>query len=206
MKYTKTYLMNPYSLVSTVLLTIQQSISKTKLGRSGWLKIESGVRQGTVRSPVLFNAMMGGIANKMRGEDRRQGKKTLILAGKILSWRKDGKQAEEKQNLMIKEYELKINMDKTVTMRILRNLDTGLKTKVNYATVRSVNKCTDLESQTNSEEIDGEINKGLRSGSKFYQIVKLLIKEILRNIRDHKTTHKPIQGYFKLILTFNAKT
>jgi hypothetical protein len=73
---------------------------------------------GIVLSSVLFNAMMGGIANKERVEDKGQGMKTLILEDKIMIWRKDGKQTEEKlnqRNLIIEEYELKLNMDKAVT-------------------------------------------------------------------------------------------
>jgi hypothetical protein len=41
-----------------------------------------------------------------------------MLEDKIMIWRKDGKQTEEKlnqRNLIIEEYELKLNMDKIVT-------------------------------------------------------------------------------------------
>jgi hypothetical protein len=40
---------------------------KTELGRPGWFRTNSGVREENVLSPVLFSAMMDEIANKIRG-------------------------------------------------------------------------------------------------------------------------------------------
>jgi hypothetical protein len=58
------------------------------------------------------------------------------------------------------ECELKLNMGKIVTVRILRRLDADLKTKVNYPIVRSVNKCIHLESQIQKKN-NGGISKGI---------------------------------------------
>jgi hypothetical protein len=53
------------------------------------------VRQGIVLLAVLFNAILGGIANQMKAEGKREDMKTLMLEDKIMTWRKDGKETGE---------------------------------------------------------------------------------------------------------------
>jgi hypothetical protein len=44
---------------------------------------------------ILFNVIVGGIANKLKGENRMPDRKTLIFSDSILSWGKDKKETEE---------------------------------------------------------------------------------------------------------------
>jgi hypothetical protein len=70
-------------------------------------------------------------------------------ADSVLIWEKDKNEIEEKLNqwnhLIIKEYKLKMNTDKIVTMSIPENLDTNFRTKVNDITINQVNKLIILE-------------------------------------------------------------
>jgi hypothetical protein len=65
------------SLQESASVKVVPRYVKTKLWWSGWLKAKSAVRQGSVLSPFLFNAMMD--------ETKEPGAKTLILA-KCVGW------------------------------------------------------------------------------------------------------------------------
>jgi hypothetical protein len=57
----------------------------------------------------------------------------------MLIWGNDENKTEEKLNqwnLIITEYKLNLNMEKAVTMRISRNLDTKVKIEVNNTMVK----------------------------------------------------------------------
>jgi hypothetical protein len=45
---------------------------KHRIGRSGWFEISGGVRQGSVLSSFLFNAMTNEIAHKLEEKTRGQ--------------------------------------------------------------------------------------------------------------------------------------
>lgn len=47
-----------------------QTMLKQKIGRSRWFEISGGVRQGSVLSPVLFNAMTNEVAHKLEEKTR----------------------------------------------------------------------------------------------------------------------------------------
>jgi hypothetical protein len=56
-----------------------------------WFKTNTGVRKGSVLSPVLFYPMMDEIANEVRRENKRPHMKTLFL-DILLVWGKDRKE------------------------------------------------------------------------------------------------------------------
>lgn len=60
---------------------------------------------------------------------RRPNIETLIFENNYLILEKDKEENEQlnQQNLVTKKYELRMNMDKKVTMRISRNLDKANK-------------------------------------------------------------------------------
>jgi hypothetical protein len=105
----------------------------------------------------LFNAIIDKIFNKAKEENRRPDMKILISAEDVLIWGKDKKEIEEKLNqwnLIIKECGLRMNMDKTATMIISRNLDTNVRIKVNDTTVKEVDKFIHVGSEINSEGME----------------------------------------------------
>jgi hypothetical protein len=105
---------------------------KIKLGRLEWSESSSGARYRSVLSSILFNTMMDKIANKIRGKTKRLYMETLIYADDVLIFEK-GENETEKSNQWInveKEFN-RMNMDKTVTMRISKNLDIVIRIKVN---------------------------------------------------------------------------
>jgi hypothetical protein len=63
---------------------------KTELGRSEWFETSTGVKHGNVLLPIMFNAMLDKIVNKVRGENRGPDMKTVKYAAEdALICRKD---------------------------------------------------------------------------------------------------------------------
>jgi hypothetical protein len=57
-------------------------------------------------------------------------------------------------------HRLRINLDKTVTVRISRNQDTNVRISVNNILVEGVDRFIYLGSEINSEwKIDGDVNR-----------------------------------------------
>jgi uncharacterized protein YdeI (BOF family) len=70
-------------------------------------------------------------------------KLTLIFADNMLIFGKYEKEIEEKLNqwnFIIKEYGLRMNMDKTVTIRISKNLHASIRIRVNGTLVKKVDR------------------------------------------------------------------
>lgn len=109
------------------MMTVQTMFKQNQEDQNA-LKEVTVFRQARVLSPILFIVMMDELVTSIKGEKRRLDMKTLILADEVLIWEKDKQKTEEKLNqwnLIIKEYRLRISMDKTVNMSISRNLDTN---------------------------------------------------------------------------------
>jgi hypothetical protein len=67
-------------------------LQKSAANISDWFEPSSRVRQGSVLSPILFNAMKDESVNKVRIKNTRPDMTTLISADDMLTWWKDEKE------------------------------------------------------------------------------------------------------------------
>jgi hypothetical protein len=65
---------------------------KTNKGKSSWFETRSGVRQGSVLSPILFNVMMNKICTKVSEEMKETDLKAFIYASDVMIWGEDVKE------------------------------------------------------------------------------------------------------------------
>ena len=82
----------------------------TNRGKTEWFKTKSGVRQGSVLSPTLFNIIMSEICLEIK-------KITLILvyADEVMFWTNNAKELKENLNRLNKgnEFGIRTNFEKT---------------------------------------------------------------------------------------------
>ena len=94
---------------------------RTPVGQTDWFLPGKGVQQGSVLSPILFNAVMREIRNTVLRENDSTDVKTLMYADDIMIWGDNEKELEsslQKWGTILNQYGLKINENKTVVMTI----------------------------------------------------------------------------------------
>jgi hypothetical protein len=63
---------------------------------SGWFRVSTGVRQGSVLSLILINAIINETANKVRGENKNSDMRTLIFVNDVMIWWNEENETIEK--------------------------------------------------------------------------------------------------------------
>jgi hypothetical protein len=130
------------------------------MGITGWFKTKCGVRQGSVLLQILFNVVMNEICLKMK--EKTGDLKALEYADDVMIWGNKIKVLENKVNEwnnISKDFGLKINLDKTVMLKISRN-KTRETMKLDWKDIKEVDTFTYLGSNINKNgKIQNEINE-----------------------------------------------
>jgi hypothetical protein len=98
--------------------------------------------------------MMDDNTTKVSRDNKRRDMKTLIFADDMLIWgsyKQETKEMLNQYNIIIKEYKLKINMDKVATMRISYNLNASVRIKVDM--FKNMQNLFILFGKSNSKEL-----------------------------------------------------
>jgi hypothetical protein len=101
--------------------------------------------------------------------------KALVYADDVMIWRNNIKDLEDKVNEWSntsKEFGLKINLDKTVMLKISRN-QTKETMKLDGNDIKEVDTFTYLGK---NGKIQNEINERIRKASNFHHLIKGLIR------------------------------
>jgi hypothetical protein len=98
---------------------------------SEWFETQTGVRQGRVLSPVLFNVVTVKITEIVSGQVRD---KNVIYAGDIQVWEEIEESVERELSKLqsnLEEKRLEISTEKTVVMKISQNQEICREIKCN---------------------------------------------------------------------------
>jgi hypothetical protein len=79
-----------------VLSQITTNCVKPNMGITGWFETKCGVRQGSILSPIVFNAVMNKICLKMK--EKTGDFKALVYADDVMIWDNKIKVLEDKVN------------------------------------------------------------------------------------------------------------
>jgi hypothetical protein len=116
--------------------------------------------QGSVLLQILFNIVMNEICLKMK--EKTGDLKALVYADDVMIWGKKIKVLENKVNEwnnISKDFDLKINLDKTVMLKISRN-QTRETMKLDWKDMKEVDTFIHLGSNINKNgKIQNEINE-----------------------------------------------
>jgi hypothetical protein len=142
---------------------------------------------------------MDETVNKVRVRKKRLDMKTIFADRCHPKERlKEIKQKLNQCNFILKEYALKMNIDKPV----ITEFQPRHKHKNRMQSVTRLTHFFTLKvKQTEYGKINGEINRIIQNGSKFYQITK----HILLN-RDPKTVRNNTEFCFKIVLPCTSQT
>lgn len=153
---------------------------KTSAGTTPWFEVRSGVRQGSVLSPLLFAVVMDDILMKVDREGDSTTSRTMLYADDVLVWGEDSTEVQEKidrWSVITKEYGMKISKEKSESLLMYRgkrprwnriNLEgKELEEKEEFKYLGSI--------VTKNGKCDREINKRIIQAEGFYQSVRKLL-------------------------------
>ena len=184
------------------------SCVKTKLGMTEWFSIETGLRQGSVLSPILFIIVMDEIQRRVREKLGSIMMKTMLFADDIVIWGDNEKEVQEQVsawNQGIEDFGMKVNVAKSKTIIMKRgNRDGRGLVKIHDEPMEVVESFKYLGSIITQEgKIDKEIDERIRQAGVFYQSVRDIVWSKEVPIKCKETLYK---SYYEPILTYAAGT
>ena len=181
---------------------------KTRVGTSEWFKIDTGLKQGSVLSPLLFLIVMDDIMKASMKDYSRAKMKVLLLADDVVIWGEDQMEVQEQLDVInekIEQWGLKINVEKSKTVVMSRGEKEGKGIiKVGGKEFEVVKHFKYLGSElTEDGRLDLEISRRIQLGSAFYQQVQGLVwnKDI-----PMKAKEVMYKAYYVPIMTYAAET
>lgn len=151
---------------------------RTPCGSTEWFGINTGVKQGSILSPSLFNVVMEGI-NRQVKERVGEIDKKMIFADDIMIW---GETAEEVQMQLdawasvMGRYGLKISREKSEVLICGRDKELEGEIILDGEPLKVVKSFIYLGSEINEEgRMGDEVTKRLQKGANLYQAVKHLL-------------------------------
>uniref|UniRef100_A0A1W7R9N5 Endonuclease-reverse transcriptase HmRTE-e01 n=1 Tax=Hadrurus spadix TaxID=141984 RepID=A0A1W7R9N5_9SCOR len=184
-----------------------KSCVRTRVGTTEWFEVKTGLRQGSVLSPLLFIITMDTIQKQVKEILGKEGTAWLFADDIVII----GENEEEVQeqvdiwNARIEEWGLKINRKKSMTMVMTRGNREGRgRIKIGDEESEVVENFRYLGSEIQQDgRIDREIGRRTQVANGFYQSVRGLIwgKEVPR--RCKMTLYK---AYYIPILTYSSAT
>jgi hypothetical protein len=197
-------------LIERIQSTYVNCLSRvqTSAGMTPWFGVKSGVRQGSVLSPLLFIVVMDDMMLKVKEHSDTGSAKTMIYADDILIWGENSYDVQrqiDEWSKVTEEFGMKISKEKSETVVLQRN-DKFKMDKIRL-------KGEDLKTQdefrylgsivTNEARIGSEIQKRVQQAEGFYQKVRKLL---WNDNFPRKCKILLYKTYFLPILTYGAVT
>ena len=159
------------NMITAMYMDCYSSV-KTRVGTSEWFKIDTGLKQGSVLSPLLFLMVMDDIM-KAAMKDYSRAKMTVLLFADDVIWGKDQMEVQEQLDILnekIEQWGLKINEEKSKTVVLSRGEKEGKGViKVGDKELEVVKYFKYLGSElTVDGRLDLEISRRIQLGSAFY--------------------------------------
>jgi hypothetical protein len=197
-------------LIERIKSTYMNCMSRvqTSAGMTAWFGVNSGVRQGSVLSPLLFIVVMDDMLLKVKGQSDKGPTKTMIYADDIVIWGENSKDVQrevDEWNKVTEEYGMKISTEKSESVVLQRNGKIKVdKIRLKGEELKTLDEFRYLGSiVTNEARIGREIQKRVQQAEGFYQKVrKLLWNENF----PRKCKTLLYNSYFVPILTYGAVT
>ena len=181
---------------------------KTRIGETNWFKVETGLRQGSVLSPILFIIVMDEIHKIIKKRLGSEATKALLFADDIVIWGDDEMEVQNQVDIWNQEIDnfgMKISTEKSKTMVMTRGRKEGRgKIKLNGNILEVVKSFKYLGSViTEDGKITEEIGKRIQQANSFYQCVRGIVWN-----RDVPKKCKRVlyTTYYEPILTYAAGT
>lgn len=181
---------------------------KTKIGQTNWFSVETGLRQGSVLSPILFVIVMDEIHKSVKRKMGSKETNALLFADDIVIWGEDEMEVQEQVNVWnqeIEKYGMKISVGKSKTVVVTRDKREGRgNIKVNGQPLEVVKSFKYLGSILSEDgTIKEEIGKRIQQANGFYQCVRGLVwnQEV-----PEKCKKVLFSMYYTPILTYAAGT
>ena len=177
---------------------------QTHVGRTEWFLNETGLRQGSVLSPLLFIMVMDEIVKETKEKYGDRKLKVMLFADDIVVW---GGNTEEVQGQLdvlsesIENYGMKISVEKSKTMVLTRGEREGKGIiKIKGQNIEIVESFRYLGSELmENGRLDIEISNRIKQGNAFYQSVRNLVwsKEVPMKCKEvmYKMYYCPILTY-----------
>ena len=191
-----------------------ESRVQTTAGVTPWFSVNSGVRQGSVLSPLLFALVMDEIMKKVDSEGDATTSRTMIYADDILIWGEDNIEVQEKidrWSMITEDYGMKISKEKSESLLMYR----GRRPKWNKIKLGGIELQEKEEFKylgsivTKDGKCDIEVRKRITQAEGFYQSVrKLLWNEdfpIQCKVLLYKMYYIPILTYGSVTWTMGWK-
>lgn len=176
----------------------------TPVGKTEWFRNKTGLRQGSVLSPLLFIMVMDEIVKKTKEAYGDKEMKILLFADDVVIWGKNSKEVQEQLDVLnenIEKYGMKISTDKSKTMVMSRGERQGKGTvKIGSQSLEIVDSFKYLGSELmQNARLDMEISRRVQQSNAFYQSVRKLVwsKEVPRKSKElmYKLYYVPILIY-----------
>ena len=188
-----------HSLYANSMSTVRTSEELTD-----WFDITSGVRQGCVLSPLLFNTYMDRITKEANLEPEAINK-SLFADDKSLAHDSEERLREHTSSLnpTCEEYDMKISINKTETMKVSRTSGT-LNTSINNTNLKHVKEFKCLGSVFTE---DGGMNRKIENRIQNANNVSYQLAPLLKHLDiPMETKNKIINFIFVPTLPYQCQT
>lgn len=185
-----------------------ESCVKVGVERSGWLRQESGLRQGSALSPLLFIVVMDELMERVArriGEDKM---KVMAFADDLMLWGSREEEVQVQLDAWIEEgthYGMKFNAKKSEYMVTTRDKGrVGGRVMLGEEEMRRVSHFKYLGSVIEEEgRIDREINERGRQAGAFMRATGTLVRSSWVPQKSKKVIYR---NYYVPILIYGAET
>lgn len=184
------------------------SCVQTEVGRTEWFRNVTGLRQGSVLSPLLFIMVMDEIVKESKEACGRREMKLMIFADDIVVWGTNSKDVQEQLDTLnekVEKYGMRFNVDKSKTMVVTRGEREG-KGQINIRgqEIELVDSFKYLGSELmQNGRMEVEISKRVQQSNAFYQCVRGLVWDREVPMKCKEVLYKT---YFTPILTYASET
>ena len=146
-----------------------------------WFTVDSGVKQGSVISPLLFIAYMDMVTKLFKAGYRQNGEwDIMIYADDIAMWSDNKKELEEavaRWDQVLTEAGLKMNAEKTEVMKVCRGEEGDILVDIGGKRLKNVKEVKYLGSVFSSEgnnkmEINDRIMQYTKATGALYPLIK----------------------------------
>jgi hypothetical protein len=129
-------------LLRKVIYILKRTVNcvKTNKRQSTCSETRSGVRQGSVLSPVLFNIAINDVCNKIKEKMKVTDLQAYIYADDVIMiWGDNVEELEVRLARVERESKscsLQINLEKTIMLRLSRKEENNIRMKVNGSKIK----------------------------------------------------------------------
>ena len=177
---------------------------KTSVGETEWFEVETGLRQGSVLSPLVFIIVMDEIHKNVKQRLGQEATKAMLFADDIVIWGDDEKEVQKQLDIWnqeIEKFRMKVSTEKSKTVVMSREKKKGRGTiKLNGKILEEVKTFKYLGSViTEDGKITEEIGKRIQQANSFYQGVRGILwnRDVPKKCKKilYSTYDEPILTY-----------